>query len=149
MSPMTSNAEETAAEEDFDIHGPDSILEFITKIVNDSDLGLPVTLTVNGVIVSGLLISGKQYFNEAAEVIEGGTGSSGVIEVMANLHRDVAKRFEELVSKDEDEPMPPVRFVHLNKAHILSSGGAPIEVGLWRGKLSAVDGWTFGAFSTS
>ena len=65
---------------------------------------------------------------------------------------DLALGFENLDAKDTaeaelpEEVRPLPKFIHLREAHLISSDSVSLlTYGLWRGRLSQVDGWTYGA----
>src|SRR5438309_374555 len=87
-----------------------------------------ITLNVGGMLIAGELISGKTYLQEFTSQAEQTTSS-----------------------KQNDEPLPDDEdrhYIHLRNAFFYMTGGTPVpgrgEGFLWRGRLSAVDGFTMG-----
>lgn len=116
-------------------------------------VGIPVTLNVGGFIVSGLMISGKEYFEIFSQIMEEGLpealfGEEGK-EGITSMYRD----FGDLYGPEGDDPDPISRverynFVHLREATFLHTSGDPIPTKqgmLWRTRLRAVDGFTLGS----
>ena len=42
----------------------DEVLEYLVRILEETDTGISLTLSVNGLIISGQMISSKRYFDE-------------------------------------------------------------------------------------
>lgn len=108
-----------------------------------------VTLNVGGVLVSGTLISGRTYFREIAETIRNatrGTHSEEFGQILGRNHEMFNEIFPERGEHDETYPQRPTSYIHLRDARIIGSNGYMIgnNAVLWRGKLSSVDGFSFG-----
>jgi len=112
-----------------------------------------VTLTVNGVIVSGMLIGGKKYFEELSKTLK---AASREPDDISNTLGDAWKQYTAIYEKPEGAPEDwkpnPVGYIHLMNARFFAPGQAPIPANqgvLWRGKLSSVDGFTIGNLSAN
>jgi hypothetical protein len=122
--------------------GQDWFLEQFVERLN-TDPAAPriwVTLAVRGTIVTGQIISAREWLEETA----GGTGTADAV----------------LSNAEEREPSrgaPPgaarrvPRHIHLREARYISDGIAiPEHRGMpWRGRLDAVDGFSFGSLLPS
>jgi hypothetical protein len=138
--------------------GPDSVLAALVSTVNRfGSLEIGVTLHVSGVVVSGLLISGRSFFELlSAALTEGGTSESAPIRhalasAWAGSHADDYRAGEHDPSKDdqreEGQPAPKVGYIHLRSASVHAAGDlVPLPGVLWRGRLSHVSGWAIGNF---
>ena len=106
-------------------HGTDRVLHELVRAVNESGQArVPVTVSVHGTAVTGVLIAQDAYFAELAEaspLMSALTPASGL------LGKDYAKDVDSAAGE------------HL---HIRAAGHAE---GLWRVSLDAVDAWTVGA----
>ena len=51
----------------------DSILEFFVLAANKHDFSLDITLNVSGAVVTGTMVSAKEYFNTLSEAFEDGS----------------------------------------------------------------------------
>lgn len=107
-----------------------------------------VTLNVGGLLVSGILISGRTYFKELASLLRSstqGTQSEQFGEMLGN-HNEIFNQIYPERKEDEPYPNRPTSYVHLRNARIIGSNGSMIgnNVVLWRGKLASVDGFSFG-----
>jgi hypothetical protein len=126
----------------------DWLLQWFVQFVNQTPLEVGITLSIGGGLVSGILISHQQYFEELAA--------------------DFSKPFEAFEGPEAEhvkslllgfvsppgapgERAPAHQFLHLRDARLHAAGGAPIpSVGaLWRGKIAAVDGFSMGGLSAN
>lgn len=96
------------------------------------DLG--ITLNIKGIIVSGILISYKEYYVELENMCK-----DRLDFILKEL-----KQFIEKKDKEENYSLP--QLIHLKNAKYFldSSKSLPEKMFLWRGKLSEVDGFSFG-----
>jgi hypothetical protein len=106
-------------------HGTDPVLHELVRAVNESaQARVPVTVSVHGTAVTGVLIAQDAYFAELAEaspLLSALTPASG------------------LLGKDYAKDVDSASGEHL---HIRAAGR---DKGLWRISLDAVDAWTAGA----
>ena len=110
-------------------HDTDPVLQELVRAVNESGHArVPVTLSVHGTTVTGVLIGQDTYF---AELAEGSPLLSALTPASGLLGKDYAKDVGTAAGE------------HL---HIRAAGG---DEGLWRISLDAVDGWTAGGGSAS
>lgn len=128
--------------------------QFLAKFVFDQffasgadEFILDVTLAVDGLLISGRPISSKRFFDllgaglpeEIGRQVQSLFSPSGPgVSKMLLSPRDLNK-IREHVSD----------HWHLENATILGAGPQPVSVGLWRGRLADISGWTFGAFGQS
>lgn len=117
----------------------------LVALTNDyPGVGIGVTLTVNGALVSGLLISGKEYFDSLSEEIGKDSGNSlsmGISEGMKNISETLYS------SSSKPRPVNTV-YIHLKDArHYIGGSAIPQKGAYWRGKLCDVSGFTFGSLS--
>jgi len=114
-------------------------------------MSVPVTLNVGGFIVSGLVISGGEYFEEFSEIIEYGLTNAfdeesrqritSAFRAIGNAYEPKEEALEGVIERES------YNFVHLRDARFLHPGGDPIPTNagmLWRTKLEAVNGFTLG-----
>ncbi len=119
-------------------------------------LGIPVTLSVGGFLVSGYVISGREYFEDFSQMVQAGLPDlfeDEDKESMAESFRKLADQYEpEGATVEEAVVQSRFNFVHLRNALFLHPGGDPVpsNVGLlWRTKLDAIDGFTLGLLIAS
>jgi hypothetical protein len=127
---------------------PDFILQGIIAGLNDRGTGdLTITVQTHGMLVSGKLIGGKEYFYLLGEQFASanGTDPSRVGDI-----RDEFRGFANIYDK-EKSPIPASAgdpsYIHLKDAKFFSSRGMSITDGvgvLWRGRLIEVSGFFIG-----
>lgn len=115
----------------------DSILEFFVQAANKHDFSLDITLNVKGSVITGTLISAKEYFTTLSETFEGGG------EIAQMLSEQLGKSGEAAENNDD----PEAHFIHMKETRVYCGDSKPTpskgEI-LWRGKLSEIDGFFLG-----
>lgn len=119
----------------------DWYLQSIVNLADYAGLEMDITLTVSGSEISGKLIGGKKYFTTFAEQMAAGWPEEGR-QYIRDAFGHHAGNYE-----TGDENSPPAQFIHLEGARFISpNGNIPSDKGmLWRGKLSAVSGFSLGS----
>lgn len=128
------NSEETVSQ------GNPKIDNFLLNLVRGATVSndrISLILNVKGLIVSGLLISGKSYFEKNGDEIAQAKAvySSEEAENIKKYFYDIAQEQLETIE---------LNFIHLENTTIWS-GSQSFKVGLWRGKLEEVDGYSIGS----
>ncbi|HVT36067.1 MAG TPA: gas vesicle accessory protein GvpU [Nevskiaceae bacterium] len=141
---MNKPSEDAPGAPRFEHASPDFYLRELVTIVNKTGLTFPITLWVGGSVVSGYLIGGADYFEELGSSLETFFASAKVDDPMSianSLVEPYRKHYEDI--PDED---PPPTYIHLRNARVFAPGQNPMpSVGtIWRGRLSRVDGFSFG-----
>ncbi|NKS62358.1 hypothetical protein GS966_19945 [Rhodococcus hoagii] len=107
---------------------------------------VPIILSVGGVQVSGVMVGAKQYFSELIEHIRE-TGNGDGVDGFAKIFEAVTEDMTSTDSGSDDEtPLTPADFpghLHLTDASVYG-GPTVLNLGFWRGRITAVDGWTIG-----
>jgi hypothetical protein len=124
-------------------------LDTLVDIANRSHVPLGITLFVHGLVITGEMISERQYFAEQVETVARLLEPAGVAVGTAEGSRAGAPRSPgEGGRRQEDAPLEEPgepEFVHLRNARLLT-GGTIVPTGgsgfLWRGRVSAVDGYS-------
>ncbi|SES75724.1 hypothetical protein [Variovorax sp. OV084] len=145
---ISEQAKEPVAAQDPAINR-DGFLQLLCSLVAASDGGgLPVTLSINGMLVSGTIISAKAYFSAMAQTLANGIYQDEKTPERAKFEQDIANM------PNTPDGKPPLaeglQFIHLRDAKFLAASGESMNVTssvLWRGRISKVAGWSFGAFS--
>ncbi|ASK62119.1 gas vesicle protein GvpU [Virgibacillus phasianinus] len=120
----------------------DNILEFFVKAANKHDFSLDISLLVNGAVISGTMISAKEYFESLSESFEDGN------DIAQALSEQFTKASESVDSSSDGE----AHFIHLKNTHIYCGDSKPTPSKgkiLWRGKLNEVDSFFLGKISES
>ena len=118
-------------------------LSDLVRLANDG-LGLAVTLYIEGSVITGVLMSGMDYFAYFSEQYAAASREDDDLPDMLRKAMDCYKE----VYADTRRPGPdwPPQYIHLKAACYISSRG-PMPVGhdlVWRGRLSAVSGYSLG-----
>lgn len=123
---------------------------FLLEYVRLSEVGVEqgLTITIGGIVVTGMLISGKAYFNlladELLETVPEGHQSRAAVEILAENYRNFAQEVSEPVEADKEKF--DRNYIHLKDARIVQGNThIPSRIGvLWRGKVSSVDSFING-----
>lgn len=123
----------------------DVFLQFLVNLVNNGGQlkGIGVTLQMGGMLVSGSIVSGAEYFDRFAE-----TFADSLSDMDADARQSVRKSLAELGDvfrlPQPAEPLP--NYIHLVDALFFTADGTPIagQPTLWRGRSGAVDGFILG-----
>ncbi|MBZ4418028.1 gas vesicle accessory protein GvpU [Myxococcus sp. RHSTA-1-4] len=124
----------------------DWYLESLVHIVTATKFSIGVTLSVGGTVVTGQLISGKEYLELSAGQISDAFKRLGVSEEGAKgIKESLASPAERLYREETDAQPAGYGYIHLKDARIVT-GAASHALGgsLWRARLSTVDGFSLG-----
>lgn len=142
----------------------DSMLIDLVRLANELGVGTPLTLIVDGSIISGNLVSFEDYLRELADAVEKADAPEGVAVALARPYREDAER--EKARREEirahldrlksdpaavndsdpiDDSLPS--FIHFNNARLITGPVASSQLGLWRSRLTHVSGWRLGTIS--
>lgn len=134
-----------------EIHAmPDPMLMAFVEGVNRVPSGeIGLTLHVSGVVVSGILVSGRRFFEQMAQWLK----DEGAEDLAENFADPVAEMFAEpdAETADDEQAEPSLaNFIHLRAARVFTSGSdRPLPETFWRGRLSQVSAWSIGTMSAS
>jgi hypothetical protein len=134
----------------------DSFLALLVKAVNSNPGGeIGITISVNGLIISGLVCSITTYFEEQAELIRRlGSAENELAKLFdwlaeqSQIHADVElAEGEDGTGADAAVGTLP-DFIHMRAATVHAPGtNLSLPPVLWRGRLEHVSGWSIGNFS--
>jgi hypothetical protein len=129
------------------------LVHFINT-ADSAEIGL--TLHVKGCVVSGVLISGAQYYRLLVKELSDldRLSEQSNRELAANLvkfYRPSLEMAEKNVEETRAQKKLPAlpRHIHFRRAQTIVSGQAALTQSLWRGRLAEVDGWSFGNFGAT
>lgn len=136
----------------------DWFLQMLVGLANSWNLIIGITLNVGGTLISGDLVSGREYFEDFAKNFVDGfaAGVKGVdpetvsamevsLKKLADMYPD--RTVEKKKEEEEEEALRTTdrpTYIHLRDARIYHPAGAPIPANQgvwWRGRLEAVDGF--------
>ncbi|MGI5161411.1 hypothetical protein [Microbispora sp. CA-102843] len=136
----------------------------LVEIINNADdLDFGITLSANGAIITGTLVSAEAYGRGVAEMLRKAQnladpeiqGFDALFTQFADqrqVEREERKRRQAAAQEngdEEDSPqLDPARFVHLkNAVAVLGSEISEEARNWWRVRLEDVDGWSVGFMS--
>jgi hypothetical protein len=150
---MTENPGTGAAENvTHDANSTDWFLAHLVGWANKYNIEQGITLTVGGATISGKLISGRKYFEEIAAATAAGSSNSEEVKLsIAESHKLWSAIYDKPEGAPDDYEPPPPGYIHLRDALWISFDGKflPSNGVLWRGKLSAIDGFCLGQMRPS
>ena len=121
----------------------DHILAYVVSLSNDAGLELGLRVFAGGTILSGTLIGGSKFFAALSETINPNSqGDDSVAGAMSKLFESLSDQY-----KSPDLSGDAVTtYLHLKNAWSFVPGQDPLLIGLWRGRLSQIDGWSVGVY---
>jgi hypothetical protein len=130
---------------------PDSVLgtyvALMDQLTEPALPGIALSLTVDGLVVSGELIPQWQWFAEVSELNKNEdpfyTGMAEYVKEQSDLAHEAVRVRDaghEVTHKQQLALSAPTRYIHLRNAQIVHAA----EGCLWRGRLCDVSGWTPG-----
>ncbi|HWO97564.1 MAG TPA: gas vesicle accessory protein GvpU [Bacillus sp. (in: firmicutes)] len=126
----------------------DAIVLMFLTLVEEDGMEVPITLNVNGAVISGTLVGASTYYEgvtKSAEAMQDSTMSKIISKKLNDLKEAYIKQKQEDKDDKEDEESSPT-FIHLkDAAYIVANGqSASTNSGTWwRGRISSVDGFSF------
>lgn len=133
---------------DLEMHGVSSdwFLRKLVSLVNTTPIEFDVTLTVEGSVISGTLISNEKYFEMFAEQF----GNAWPYKEGQESIKESFLNFKEMVKKKDDGETPTYQYINLRAAkYIQGNMQFPKKGALWRGKINAVSGFALGSLNFS
>ena len=125
----------------------DWVLQWAVRFVESTSLGIGVTLTVGGGVISGTMVSSKLYFESLSEDMSKSFSVFG--NEAAETIKTLMLSFDN--AEDHQDGAPAEQYIHLKDARMFTTpnGALTSNGALWRGKISAVHGFTFGETKAS
>ncbi len=125
--------------------GTDFYIDVLSKLA-ESGLGFGVTLFVNGVIVSGDLISSKKYIHEVNKAIigSGDHADDKTKSVVTNLFEKFFKAVTDKIDEGGEDRL--IKHLHMNNVEVFADSSDTIGFtdGLLRIKKDQIDGFIWG-----
>ncbi|MCU6674660.1 gas vesicle accessory protein GvpU [Leclercia adecarboxylata] len=121
----------------------DNDLGFLAELIEKLDIEIGITLMVKGLLVSGMLVSGKKYYTQVSEQLQ---SSGEAAKAISQYFSAKAENFG--IEKPEEAEF---NFLNLINIAFLKGDGQMGEVngGRLRLKLEEVDGYILGKPSNS
>lgn len=127
----------------------DTVLSFAHGLDDEnSDGALPLTVTSNGVVVSGFAISRSAWMVGVADQYK----QAGAAEIATYVEKMFKEAHDDVVAQakgrvEANLPSIPRRFLHMKDAQFVV-GGTHTQVPLWRGALADITGWSLGSWNS-
>lgn len=122
----------------------DDLLKALVMVPEKTSLELGITLNVNGLLVTGFLISQQTYFDTLTERVNSTNSDSETKDILADF---LVQLKDVLLTKTTQENNDFSPFIHLRDAKIYPSEGKGMPTfghALWRGDIRAVNGFSLG-----
>lgn len=126
----------------------DEYLQELVNIITGTEIEFPVTIYINGAILSGYLTSGHNYFEGIKEqyriyfqsISDDSESIDKILDELTSLKQNY------LVDAETKYSLPLPIYIHMRDAKCFTPGQKPMtdEGQWWRGKLSSVDGFHLG-----
>lgn len=106
-----------------------------------------ITLHSSGLIVSGMLISGRSYFEKLIENLESSpdTGAHAFAQLFSPFQDMYANN--EVTDAQKGAALLPTGYIHLRDARTFSPTGQSLPGTLWRARLTEITGWSLGNYT--
>lgn len=125
----------------------DWFLQSLVNMVTSGGLEIGLTLHVGGLLVSGLLVSGRRYFEGFGEDFASAIPDA---EVAENIKSSYASLGASIYQTREEGTTNAPSYIHLQNAKFFSPNGNPLPANhgvWWRGRISEVQGFFLGNLS--
>lgn len=122
----------------------DRFLRALVAMSEKTHIEIGVTLTVNGLIVTGFIIDQATYFQHLIEGIRKTQADAEIKDLLTDFMDQVNLSLQK--SSDEDTLHLP-KYIHLRDVKIYPSEGRGMPTygeTIWRGHLSSIDGFSLG-----
>lgn len=130
--------------------GVDWLLVFVILLAENAGIEMGVTVSLNGQLITGRVISGEKYVAALAESMKSAnvTGSATPRDDLGSIMSEAFEGFKAVYSKtDQGGPHSVQRtFLHMQDVKILA-GNRVLNSGLWRIDLSKVGGFSLSTLS--
>jgi hypothetical protein len=108
------------------------------------DLSIGIILYVNGLIVEGITVKEKRFYEEFADYFKDVTPSEEISPAMTDkIDSDLLTFVHQVKEAERDMQNWMPEYIYLIEARVYS-GSSFIRVGFWSGKLSSVDAFSIG-----
>ncbi|MBA3978894.1 MAG: hypothetical protein H0X50_12040 [Nitrosopumilus sp.] len=128
----------------------DGLLEFLITKVEETGIGAGLTLCVNGSIITGNLIKSRIYYDKMIEMYDFDKDqlTAKNAEELAKWNDYYAQYVSFINELKRQENQQNLKYIYLEHVTFRNvNSNIPIQAIVWRGKLSAVDGFSIGISS--
>jgi hypothetical protein len=134
----------------------DYLLSFLVIWINKYGGEMSMTISLSGTVLSGQLISGKEYFKLLSIGVGTGiaTGETGKErrDSFAAAFANATKWYPQMDgtnAKAVEEAYPDERatYLHLKDVYVVTGNIPPNDNSIWRVRLSEIGGWSLGSIA--
>jgi hypothetical protein len=113
-------------------------LEYYVRLAEEMQLNMEVTLTVNGLLIEGFVIS-QEYYEEIWSIL---TGPRQVSDEGGKDADIVDSSLRDFIKAENEKTRTSLEYIYLKDAKVyFDSKQSPIPTNAWVGKLSSIDGF--------
>ena len=128
----------------------DWFLQLLVETVKNCKLKIGITLNIGGLLLSGNLVSGKDYFEGLAKDLSSCFPNK---EASARIKHALEEYAEKIYSESNQgsSQIPPPAYIHLENANFFSFNGQSLSSNgsvWWRGRMSEIQGFILGTLKT-
>jgi hypothetical protein len=136
-----------------------TLVDMANNASKEGSIEFPITLQVGGLLVSGHLTSGRNFFEGLADDLKSGldqipgwekAGNEDIVAPFRQLGKHMYETPEQESTDPKDTIKKSIEFIHLRNARIMHPGGSPVPNNRpvwWRGRLEAVDAFFLGGLA--
>ncbi|MGH2341116.1 gas vesicle accessory protein GvpU [Segnochrobactraceae bacterium EtOH-i3] len=136
-----------------DIYSRDWFLIELIEDLASNNIEISITISIGGSIISGMLISGRKYFEEIALAVGSKSTQKGdICDVISSVWKSKTSIYSKSENSSEDFELGEINYIHLKDARFHAPGQSSMPSGkgvLWRGKISSIDGFFIGSFNVN
>jgi hypothetical protein len=133
----------------------DLLLAMLLLVCEHAGVGFPITAAFGGTLVSGHIIPEKMFFTKLHEKMksEAKYPAEAMRDSIKSMVDEVFKQFSDAVETGSGEKFGEAlesgeypEMIHFEDATIISADGRRTVVGLWRGRVGCIDGFSIMSF---
>jgi hypothetical protein len=130
----------------------DELLEFLLRKVEETGIGAGITLCLNGSIITGNLIKSKIYYDKMIEMYDFDNSqltakNQDELDKWSGYYSEYVVFIDELKKQEDPQNLKYIHLEHVTFRNVNSN--ILTQAIVWRGKLSAVDGFSIGISTNS
>ena len=129
----------------------DALLEFLIMKVEETGIGAGITICMNGSVITGNLTKSKIYYDKMIEMYDFDDSQLTAknqegLDKWNEYHTEYVSFINEL--KKQEKNQQNLKYIYLENVTFRNvNSNTPTQAIVWRGKLSAVDGFSVGISS--
>ena len=128
---------------DTNFQGYNQLLRHLVLRADTTEFGISVTLNIHGTVVTGEIISEKSFLNSIGNLIDEFHAANAKDEEELDTVKEHFREFINQIISDKSD-YSNNDFIHLQNAAVYPDGHNPMHVGMWRGKITSIDGFSIG-----